>query len=446
MSQLDDSYFRLVYTEDATPNHAVKYQIYRPAISTMILFSKVNGAPLAGVSLMTWGSGHGAVTSRAVILKRPSANNSAVQVDFQGLIDEDDQKFEFILTNFSSSGVVKIDIMKKNVAVQDTDPGSEKGGLNNVNEISPFQSYSIRGDQKDSRALVLSSIKTMGGGNITVKEAEKSPQAPMGTYYWIAATPRDNSPELIKLFAETYWDCVDFLVVPQVKQPITKYDEEDEEEESQGRNEGPVMRLASYDGPIPAAGPPQPRGGHAESRSKGIQPMSARRDEGYAQIASLSTASIPKRSKTESFKGVIDDSLAANVESGELVDTRGNKTGYSYFYDVPSNQTGKLCCLGLSVALGLKFNPLMPLTEILHAGRLLIADLKIKGAQALIRNIKVFPHDHCVICLDDETKPDMIFCQCGHSCCCSNCAGKLKDSKCPMCRGYISAMIKNPVS
>ncbi len=441
MSHLNDIYFQLIHTENPTPNHGIEYQVYRLIVSTMVLFSKVNGAPLAGVSLMTWNRPREVVMSRAVILKRPDG-----QVDFQGLINEDNQKFEFVLTNFSSLGGIKIDIMKKNTAVQDTDPGWEKGGLNNVNELNPLQSSSIRGDQKDSRALILTSIKTAGGGNVTVKEAEKS-KTPIGTYYWLAVTPRDDSRELIKLFAETYWDCVDFLVIPRVKEPVRHYyirhssNEEEESEEDQGRNEGPIMRLAGYDGPIPAAGPPQPRG-DCYGKSKGIQPMSATRGGGYAKLASLSA---PYR-KTESVGEIVNKSLAANVASGEIVDTSSHKTGYSYFYDVPSNQTGKLCCLGLSVAPGLIFGNAMTTPEIVEAGKLLITDLKVKGAQALLRNIKIFPHDHCVICLDDETKPDMIFCQCGHSCCCSSCAAKLVNSKCPMCRGHISAMIKGPVS
>ena len=45
----------------------------------------------------------------------------------------------------------------------------------------------------------------------------------------------------------------------------------------------------------------------------------------------------------------------------------------------------------------------------------------------------------CVICMTEEK--DVVFAPCGHYCCCNACATKL-NSKCPICRGRISTIVK----
>lgn len=436
---LDPRYFGFVSSDD------LGYQVYIPVGSPMVLFSRATGIPLAAVSINTYSE-----PGTAAILKRPARMSTVA--DFQGLFDHDHQHFELIISNLTYLGGVKIDIMKSNVAVDETDPGAVKGGLNNVNELRPLESYAVRGDQKDSRALIISAIKKADGQQLTVGEAESS-STPAGTYYYIAVTPKisndaDNA-ELMSLFADTYWDCVDFIVIKnrprRMRSPALRegeiavaakacaagcYSVEIASEERPAR----VRRARAAVETLDAGGE--------------ISPMPASEQQSYRARRARATGPIlesvggggligyPASWEPES---TINNSSAATVESGEIVSTQGSNTGWVYKYDVPSNQTGKLVCLGLSVAEGLTFKAPMPTSEVAEAGRLLIAELKEKGAAALSKEVKVYPEEQCVVCLDGHT--EVVFCRCGHQCCCNNCSQNLTVLKCPVCRGHISALL-----
>ena len=49
-----------------------------------------------------------------------------------------------------------------------------------------------------------------------------------------------------------------------------------------------------------------------------------------------------------------------------------------------------------------------------------------------INFIKSYKDDICVICV--ESKPNILFCNCGHNCICEPCFNKLENNKCPKCR------------
>ena len=49
-----------------------------------------------------------------------------------------------------------------------------------------------------------------------------------------------------------------------------------------------------------------------------------------------------------------------------------------------------------------------------------------------IYNTQTYKEDKCIICL--ETKPNILFCDCGHLVLCDECFNKLVENKCPKCR------------
>ena len=52
--------------------------------------------------------------------------------------------------------------------------------------------------------------------------------------------------------------------------------------------------------------------------------------------------------------------------------------------------------------------------------------------ETIINTTKIFKSEECVICL--STKPDILFCDCGHICICSECDIVKNLGVSPMCR------------
>ena len=430
---LNTRYFKTLYEQH---DDSFTYELVRPLNNPMILFSKVDHTPLAAVAIQTRDS-----TAKSIITKRPDKYNG---VDFQGFISQDNQKFEIIITNLTEYNNVKIDIMKVNTAVRDTDPGPEKGGLNNVNELNSFQSYAIKGDQKDSRALILQAIKSVHHEHVTVGQSEdatKNMNDWKGTYYYIAVTPKAGVPELVDKFKDTYWDCVDTFCI---KRRRTVYsDDEDFDSHpitySMTRNFGysgggyrpySATRNFGYSGGLM---PCSINESYDEASDRGNDLMT----QGLSEIQSQLPPTYSVLSKN--IQHDINTSLASNVVSGEIVHTAGNKTGLTYYYDVPSNIDGQLCTLCLSVAPQVEFvsYPENFESELIQSGKTLI-DTLIKGEyDKLMKNVHIYDTPECVVCMENDT--NVVFYQCGHKCCHRVCANSI--SKCPLCRQHITAKL-----
>ena len=92
-------------------------------------------------------------------------------------------------------------------------------GLNEINELKPNESYSVCCDQADNGVLTLNAIKKTVGSktvNVTVKEDEAGDK-PTGTYYFLSVIPQSGKEELIELYKETVWSCVDVFVTKKKK-------------------------------------------------------------------------------------------------------------------------------------------------------------------------------------------------------------------------------------
>src|SRR5436853_1850735 len=395
-----------------------EYGAYEPRYRSMILVSDNQGKdriPLAAISLKC-SSDH---DSKAVIAPR----HNTTHADFQGLINEDNQEFKFIITNLCPDGKIKIDIMKTNVAVDCTDPGAELGAVNQVNELHEYQSYSVKVDQMTGKTMILSSITTDNNEKLTVNAAEiLTPHKPKGTYYYIAVTPKADCDSVIAKFQSTKWiSCNMFCIQNKV------------------HIDYPRSSNQSYFG-IPTI--------------KGMSYRSQSDDEMCLNLASLGSMSnnshdsinmVIEKSISSSNNlqvdvndKIISSSFASDVKEGRNKQVFSNRTGYTYVYDVPSNQTGKLCTLSLSVSDKLKFYEQQPDNEKAKEAKELIESYITTVNNKLINKMDIiYKEDSCVICL--ESNVNTIFYECGHSCTHYDCVGTI--TKCPMCRRHISAVV-----
>lgn len=428
---LNTKYFK---TLSEKHDESSTYQLIRPLNHPMILFSKHDHTPLAAVAIQTRDS-----TAKSIITKRPDRYNG---VDFQGFITQDNQKFEIIITNLTNYDTVKIDIMKVNTAVCDTDPGPEKGGLNNVNELHALQSYAIKGDQKDSKALILQAIKSKHNENTTVGQIETSTKNMndwKGTYYYISVTPKANVSELLDKFKDTYWDCVDTFCL---KLPRNCYSSDSEDYDPHPFTYSlPTSYGYSRGGFMPCSVSTQ------SISSQWLGSSHSSDDDGDAETfrgcdeASEIPSQLPPTYSMLSKNIVqnIDTSLASNVVGGEIVNTSGNKTGITYHYDVPSNKDGQLCTLCLSVAPHIEFvsDPDNFESELIVSGKTFIDTLIQREYDKLMKGVHIYDTPECVVCMEQGT--NVVFYQCGHKCCHVSCATSI--SKCPLCRQHISAKL-----
>jgi len=359
--------------------------------------------------------------------------------------------------------------MKHNLAVTDTDPGPQQGALNKINEIPELKSFAIQCDQADSRALVIQTVKTSTGDHITVGQAEQSTDNDkVGVYYYIAVTPRNGNPELLNLFQDTYWDCVDFFVL-RTKIPVLEE-----------RRTSPPVRMFNFNEhtiPIPMPERPGSIEFCSSGNEMGLQPAICPRslfsggemcpepnttsyksvpvepaicpmditdstftqtNESIARCDFLHT-SFPTTTAANSAQ-LINDSLASKMTSGRRINVQSKQTGFSYVYSVPTNRDGHLVAISLSVC-PLNLLPPMPDAELIEAGKILIPELIAKGYAALLKDITIFPNDECVICLDKDLAVDTVFYQCGHQCCHNSCINSYV-TKCPLCRKHITASIR----
>ena len=72
---------------------------------------------------------------------------------------------------------------------------------------------------------------------------------------------------------------------------------------------------------------------------------------------------------------------------------------------------------------------------------------KIKNAsfKAELDNMRVYADDMCVICMEDDVPPAIVFFRCGHACVCGDeCSASLK--QCPKCRATIVSKVKRTVA
>lgn len=237
-NELDRRYFDVLARET---KGETEYLSVRPIGNPIVLFSKVDGSPLAAFHVRCQDNyrqnDRKENRGRALITRRPY--KSTVECDFsqissernqdetmtasrrqvfQGLIDRDNQEFEFVITNLSS-GMIDFNILQTNSKVEMVNPG----GVNQVNELRSMESYAVQCDQKDNRTMILRAIKKETADKrdvkLTVQEAEDiCPERPQGSYYYLSVVPQVNKADLVAQFKETVWESVDCFVLKRPAQ------------------------------------------------------------------------------------------------------------------------------------------------------------------------------------------------------------------------------------
>jgi hypothetical protein len=388
------------------------FYTYRPKGNPMVLFSNIDGTPLASVHVMCQES----QTGRALITKRQSGDT-----DFQALIDRDHQEFQFIITNLTGEGMIKIDIMKNDGKVTDVDPGTEKGAVNKVNELHEYQSYAVKCDQKDNFSFILDTIRTNDNSHITVQEAESKQESKIAKY-WISVVAEAGKPDLVSKFIETFWSTPDVIVIRKKGGRLI-------EKGSNFRDEG-MSELCSM---------PRSYSHNESAYNNYMMPESSFRV--YEPVNPIPPSdAIPKGMSnvpliSPKMDTIVNNSSAATVRGGRQMTVNSNVTNKTYAFD---NHSIK-CTLGLSVAEGLKFRDPPAREELKEIGNVIIEHYMKDTLNLYLSHLNtIYTSEECVICMDG--KPDSVIYSCGHQCCHYDCISK--EIKCPLCRNHITANIK----
>jgi hypothetical protein len=192
-SQLNSWYFTKLYEVNHDGKLLTTYATNGQAI---ILFSK-KCIPIASLHFISQDE-----KSKTIITHRPKKSTEELNV-FHGMIDEDEQEIEFIISNLTCgdcSGYINFNIMQDDKKVTEVDPG----GINKINEIPTGRSYGIKCDQKDSCSLILRSIiETTGKKKMVSVDEEKAKRD--GTYYYLSVVPQIDKPKLVELFEGSFW-------------------------------------------------------------------------------------------------------------------------------------------------------------------------------------------------------------------------------------------------
>lgn len=424
---LNPTYFEEVSSQ--TIGEAV-YSGVRPLDHPMILFSEVDGQPLAALHLKSRGKGKGVIAQR---------NIDVGGQRFQGLLTEDNQEFELIISNLSHA-FVNFNILKTDDNVKEVMPS----GLNEINELRPGESYRVQCDQENNMSLILSTIKDKKTGKkVSVEKDESTSEkkiGSIGTYYFLSVFPQINDKKICDQFKKTTWKCVDYFVrktnvpKPTFRTHITPgsmdgrfedamqpsySDSSDFDDDTEGFDE-PVYRSFEGFNEQLCFAKEEDLEESEESEDMGLDGLFGDRPPPQPQLKNVSVS-----------EDLIEKSAASTVKQGNKVEVFSQVSHIEYNYDLPSIQ----CIIGLSVSDKLIFRKNK--NNIREDVKELIKKYITDEYKDFI-NEKTYKSDSCCICLED--KPNVIFYQCGHKCIHMDCMGDKLD-KCPLCRRYITASL-----
>lgn len=532
---LNSKYFTTVSSKQ---DGDFKYSIVRPKDSPLILFSKIDGLPLASIHFRCQESpqqnDYMKTRGQSLFTKRPF--ESSFKCDFQGIVDREGQEFEFVITNLNKDGMINFNILKQNSTVSEVNPG----GLNEVNELRSFESVAIKCDQNDNKSMILNVLTKTSPSDktkkekVTVEEDESSGNKPTGSYFYLSVVPQIDRSELVERFKETFWACADFFVIkekvqqyqwgtgysphpylpnsgmlesshfrnmsyntfnnmsrgqsaninissnssnyfrteqcaiiPESAMQKATHDMDDDSDDSSSEEcdlggglmgddgwcdftprsiksedkEEILNALTSHEIHIDTVDDSSTRFCDERTDSEHTSLMNkykenSRMVEEHNSMRKKSMIDV-KKSKPQTFQ-TIQDSYAGKIEGGRKIDVHSAFTGVEYAYDTAAEP----CVIGLSISDKVVFRDLPSQEYMTKVGSEMIEDfIKSQGKEFLDKLTKVYEEATCIICLDDDEKPDTIFYQCGHKCIHQECMDNKLD-KCPLCRNHITASIK----
>ena len=209
-----------------TSHKGAHFESYKAvyARSTMVLFSRKTRTPLAALTLSTRDVG-----CLSMITGRPSPADTK-EPYFQGMLNMPDQAFNFSISNLSERGMINFNILHTPHRVSCVDPGPSYG-VNEVNELSPDESITVKADQRSNRQMVLAGkTKTIQDPvtqqekqvAVTVQDTETSDKN-QGLYFYLSVVPDKACKPLVDKFAEgTVWKVVPGFVRRMAQPPPLK--------------------------------------------------------------------------------------------------------------------------------------------------------------------------------------------------------------------------------
>lgn len=438
MRRLDSKYFKHVKQERL---HGLVYDAYHPLDQPIVLMSLSTGKPLASLHLRVrdhtrrdtfYGGSYTREenneasnrpnvqdTGRALIVKRPDGIND--DCDFQGVFTKDNQEFELVITNLCPEGLINFNILKVNQTVREVNPG----GLNEINELRPGESYAVQCDQVDNRSLIFQTLKSSDGSQVTVQQDEDQAKVAgnkkKGTYYYLSVVGQYGKDQLKESFKETRWMSMDIITI--------------ERDISTEPNMGTFPRFMDTNSR-----------GSRDPYYYDLFVMNPQRDHihvtrqlhGGLNERKLKCVGRPKATEYNQsiLRDTIMDSKAGQVVAGRQMYVRSSETGLQYEYEYPSAP----CVVGLSMSETIKFTEL-PSDDILQTLASEQFDLLQKEVkEKLLEELKkVYKSEECCICM--EVNPDTVIYQCGHQCLHNECM--VTDlHKCPLCRKLIAGSLQ----
>ena len=467
MKNLDTQYFDLEHQEERGDNI---YQVYRPLYSCIGLYSVETNVPLCIVQLKAKNSDY----AKSIIYKRPIENETLNR--FHGMLDQDGQAFSLIVTNPSDTDHLYYNILRGHSA------------LNEINLIPPSTSYAVASDQHaEHKELILRSIEASTGKALTVKEDEKIAKetntAQKGLSLKLTVSPQQDS-DLATLFEKPLeWRMLDRLLLSKPRYIPYIWGSQATASSNPPATESRVWSAASH--PQSAAKsrssngsnysgsnlsrPASTGGSFAAGSASGVASTTAvpmHKDDDDWEECSLQMKCKKKRAvpdertwaeevdevdegdegdeaderKSVTSQNWIEDSKAAQLDYGDKMTVHGQSSSVVVAFHLQCPP----CELGLSVAIGLEFTVDAHTTERVVAAKELIEAYYSQKFESMLQKTIRYESEQCCICLEDDSRPDMIFFKCGHCCVHQICGEKLDN--CPFCRQYIEARLKLPVT
>jgi len=208
-------------SDDTATSSVLEYYECVFAHSTMVMYSQRTGAPLAALALA---ASDEMMDCQSMITRR-APPPKATEAYFQGMLNIEGSFFEFSISNLSNEGAINFNILR--VSGDAPNPGSSYYGINEVNELGPNKSYTVKADQQNKRRMCLRGKKRPSQDAnsssrlepVSVKEAESGSPFQEGLYFYLSVVPEASCSALVELFSEgTVWKVADEFV-RKVNQP-----------------------------------------------------------------------------------------------------------------------------------------------------------------------------------------------------------------------------------
>jgi hypothetical protein len=199
-------------------NNGPSDSIYVTNSKSLVLLSQINGSMIASVKFTPSSRKgvNGTMGVKSALYKFPEKNKSDSQY-FQGIMNADNQEFEFAVKNHTGVPIL-FTIFKDFIRI------------NEINVLRPFESCTIQSDMNNDLPFILKKYINPDGSFITVRSDMESSDT-HGTEFMISINAPKKSKSLIDLLKKTIWITSDqepiFETVPvsipnKLKKPFEK--------------------------------------------------------------------------------------------------------------------------------------------------------------------------------------------------------------------------------